>query len=1020
MYPYFKYTSTLSFALLAASSALSLQPQMAYAQSGPEQNVRSQSSQLGFSELQAKANTLVEMGQLIDAIPLLTELIQRVEQSENSGKIELDFPLFILGTGYIQKYVATGQKAELREALKWYDKLQADYPLSPKNKDADMKRIDLLRVLGQFDQATDLMIKMVASQYNFRLLFAERLKILTDLCRTFYATNKLQDGLPYFELLLTEAKDIDDRGFAAAAAFEAYVAADQLDLAIKLIPNLAVDSKVRYGPQLNVALLRTSDKLAAQGRLNDTAIILSLIKKTDAMIGYNEAQLVEKQLELQRRTATENSQDRIDQVSQEITMLETQLKQLKTLPALNNEILVRRARNYTLTGRRYEAFWMFYDLSKGDPKDPRIEFYTYATFSNAQQIGKKQVMRQVGADYRSKFPDGEYFSDISVALATELNDSGDNTAFLEIATSFLSTRPMDPSAANLLAQWGSYLFSIELFDEVIAQCDQWLKTHKNPIFMDGLYYWKAMGLLQIGQFEQTIVYLDSLLKEFPTSLYAEDALLRKGTSLFYAQDYNVAQKILLQYTETYSQSNSLDQAFYFLGQIQMIAGNPNNALAYFDKAMAISDSQSIYDSIAFSRGSIYEQLQQYETMTLNFQTYIDTFGAAGRLTDAILQLGRAHQLTQHPTKMLNLYSEAIRAHISNAGDTGVDSLIEAYAEAFESNKIQLVATNKFLDDLRDDLQFRNKIVTDRGFLFEFFYTHPTIEQSLYNKLRSHPKFNSALLEDISPIADLTAPYREELKNYPTEIPEEFFRDLLARSRANGDRFAETRALMGLYRVDIELAPQERFDEALLEKATPRVTLFIADYERQKRRDFAVKAWERILSEFPSDDAAIVAYMRLADVSAEENRPVDALEYLEAIEANFPGSPQISSVLLRQGELLSEMGQGDAARAKYQYILRVPDWRGEIHAKALLQTGDSYIAEANYAAAHGFYERTFLGYSHFAPLSAQAYLSDADALLKMGMREDAIATLTEAIDRLAATVTDELILKIKLKLQEIQE
>jgi hypothetical protein len=41
-------------------------------------------TQLGFSDLQSQANALVEQGQLVEAMPLLEELIKRVEANDNS------------------------------------------------------------------------------------------------------------------------------------------------------------------------------------------------------------------------------------------------------------------------------------------------------------------------------------------------------------------------------------------------------------------------------------------------------------------------------------------------------------------------------------------------------------------------------------------------------------------------------------------------------------------------------------------------------------------------------------------------------------------------------------------------------------------------------------------------------------------------------------------------------------------------------------------------------------------------
>ena len=167
----------------------------------------------------------------------------------------------------------------------------------------------------------------------------------------------------------------------------------------------------------------------------------------------------------------------------------------------------------------------------------------------------------------------------------------------------------------------------------------------------------------------------------------------------------------------------------------------------------------------------------------------------------------------------------------------------------------------------------------------------------------------------------------------------------------------------------------------------------------------------MLINYPTDDATIVAFMRLADVTAEKADLSGALNYLEQIVTQFPGSPKIPAVMLRQGELLSEMGRAEEAREKYQYILRVPEWRGILHAQALYQIGESYMAEDAYAKAHGFYERTFLGYPHLAEWSARAYLADAKALIGMGEKQDAINTLNEAVVEISATAPADILKSI---------
>ncbi|GEM_PF-426618 len=1005
----FTFRKSLCAALVLATSLVST-----YAQED------SGASQLSFSNLQAQANGLVEQGELIKAMPLLKELISRVEGMTNteSENIKLDFPIFLVGTGYIQIYIQSGDDSDLQQCLTWYDKLEKDFPRSPKIKDASLKRIDVLRALGQAEDATKLMIKILDGGYSFNLTYKERIKILKDLVSTFYGTGKLKDGLPYFGQLLEVARDIEDKGLAAAASFEALATEKRFDDAMKLVPFLAQESEARYRPRLNVALLKASDAVVELGRINDAAILLNLIKTTDIIIQYNEAKLATINSKLEQRVAFGASSEVTEKFEQEISTIEKNLESLGKLPTLRNELLVRRARNYTQTGRRFEAFWMFYDLMEENPDDERSEFYLYASFANARQIGKVKTVIKLGRVYRQKFPSGDYYSDISAVLATELKNQGEFVEFSEIVIDFLNRFPIDPVSANLLAQWGAYKFSEEDFQEVVDQCAKWLSMHNSSSFEDGLHYWKGLGELQLSAFVPAVDSFDNVLVKFPTSVYAEDALLRKGAAQFYAQFFEKARTTLTAYVQKYPSGNGIDQAYFFLGEVELIAENFELALSYFQKADELTTQQDVHDSVAFKIGTIYEMLEQYDQMAANFKSYIETYAEAGRLTDAIFQLGRAYEFNLEVTKMLWLYRDSINKYITAENNHGVDTLIEGYAEKHNSNEAMLVRTLEFLYDLENDLEFRTKIVTDRGFLFEVFYGDPTLEQTLYNKLRRHPNFTVKLLDDLSLINDITDVYRIEGEQFPAQTPEGLYRELLAQYQASGNRIAEARALMGLYRIGIEIAPKKAFDPALLDEASPRVLLYIADYERNKRREFAVTAWNYVLSRYPQDDAAIVAYMRLADVTDESGDANGALNYLEAIITQFPGSPKVPAIILRQGELLSSLGRGDEAREKYQYILKVPNWRGILHAKALYQTGESYMQENAYAEAHGFFERTFLGYSQFTELCAKAYLQDANALIGMGERASAKATLQEATELLSESGPEEVMQSINAKLKEL--
>lgn len=1014
-------TKALYFSALLFSPALLLDAQtLVQSPDAPTTGENTGASQLGFTSLRDQANALVEEGKLSQAMPLLKELVDRVEKTGNKD-IKLDFPIFLIGTGHIQNYVQSKNTSELSETLRWYEKLEKEFPNSPKIKDMVMKRKDIYRVLGRNDDAIAEMQKILSGGYPIvRLSFTERVDLLRNLTQIYYNTGKLAEGLPTFAQLLETSRDKEDKALAAAASFEALFEAKRLDDAIRLLPMLARESDARYSPRLNVALLKASDTLVEAERLNDAALTLNLIKTTDLMIEFFEEKVANINAQIELRKALGNVADeKLAEMRDEVTTLEGNLERLRELPTLRNELLVRRARNYTKTSRKYEAFWMFNDLMKENPDDDQAEFFHYATFSNALEIGKTQTAIEAGRTYRSKFPNGEFYSDVSGALASLLRDNGLEEEFVDLSVDFLGTHPQDAVSRSMFALWASYLIEEQRYAELIYQAAEWYNAHKNPIYEDGIFYWGGLAELQLNQFEDAIGSFSRLVNKYPTSLYAEDGLLRKGTAEFYAQLFDDARVTLYQYVETYPDGEGLDQAYFFLGEVEFLAGNLELALQHFYKADEIAKTQDIHDGSAFRIGAIFEELTRYEEMASHFEAYIDRFGEEGDLTRAVLELGRAYEYLMRPVEMLALYRENIEKYAKDPTNAGVDALIESYAEKYDTNQKVLSTTVAFFDKVEGDPEFREKFVTDRGFLFEAFYNDRNLDPPLYNRLRRDPNFTEDLIEDLSPIEPMFAPYREQLAKYPQETPEEYFRDQLAKAKAADDFVGETRMLMGLYRLDIEIPPSSPFNSETIQQLTPRAVLYVADYERKKRLSLAEEAWNHILINFPADDAAIVAFMRLAAVAAENERYPDALNYLDQIVTQFPGSPKVPAVMLRQGEILSKIGRGAEAREKYQYMLRVTEWRGVLQARALFQTGESYMAEGKFAEAHGFFERTFLGYPHLTEWSARAYMADAEALVSMGAKPDAITTLQEAVNELGDKAPEDVLSEIKAKLKELQ-
>ena len=131
----------------------------------------------------------------------------------------------------------------------------------------------------------------------------------------------------------------------------------------------------------------------------------------------------------------------------------------------------------------------------------------------------------------------------------------------------------------------------------------------------------------------------------------------------------------------------------------------------------------------------------------------------------------------------------------------------------------------------------------------------------------------------------------------------------------------------------------------------------------------------------------------------------ALNYLEQIVTQFRS--QNSSHAAPRRTI-----KRDGARRRN--TRKIPVYRvlvcGILHARALYKL----LSLAKDNAAHGFYERTFLGYPHLAEWSARAYLADAKALIGMGEKQDAINTFNEAVVEISRAPAD-ILKSIKAKL-----
>ena len=984
-----------------------------------DQAIATDAETVAFSELQLAVNKLIKEGKYVSAVPYLEELVKRVDTAGSHAEIEeFNNIISLLGMGYIYLYLESNNTEALVQALKWYDRFERDFPDDPKLSKVLRRKVDIFLALKDFGKAVELIQNLLNNKTQFELTAEENSGLLVLLTRIHFENKAWEEGLPVFNELMETGVNNEDKAWGAAASFEAYSRLNRLDDAMLSVPTLVHESEMRYAYRLNVIILKTSDQMIEESRYLDALILLNLIKTYDQIVEHHKTSIKIKEARINQLMSEQHIEIR-SKLKQEITSHQNSLEQLSELPNTDIDYYFRLARTYARAKRNYEAYWLFYSLmSQYNDDIEKIEGITFAAYTSAITIDKLKESIEIAKNYRSRFPDGIYYSEITFRLVNTLKKDGQNDEYLKISRDFVENHPHDQVAGYLLFQWAQYHLDNNQIQLLQEQLNQWLVTLDNAVFKDVLIYFLGLADQSQQNYVEAIAKFKKVLQQYPDRQTAEDSLMQLGVSYVYVRNYDKAKEAFRNYIATYPNGYLIASVYYLLGEAERATKNYNSALESFKRADSLSTRQDMHDKCAFAMGKVYEAQKDFEQLVEHFETYIDRFGNEGRIIDAIYQLGRGYERLNQTVEMLKLYREYIEKYTNDPSNKGVDVLIESYAEKYETNKNLLLETVDFIEQLEHDISFRTQMVTDRGALFEYFFHNPKVDKYLYNRLRIHPKFNEKLVNDLSPISDLTSAYRDQLEKYPIETPEEFFSRLLKQFQAEGDQLATTRMLMGLYRSGRILDPEEPFDRAFLERITPRLILYIADYSRSNNPDLAREAWNALLNKYPSDKAAIVAYTRLSEISVLAEDIEKGIDYLDQLIAQFPGITQLPAIMLRQGELYTLLNQSERAREKYKYILSVSAWRGILHAQALYQIGESYMAEKDYATAHGYFERTFLAYAHFSEWAAKAYLTDAEALLKLNQKQDAISTLTEALKLLPTNTPKEPLDAIKNKLDTL--
>ncbi len=535
-----------------------------------------------ISETQA----LVGQGDFAGATPFLDELELRF-QDEKDPKVEVILQQFgfVRGVGYLQTYAETAEKEYLSKAAKAFGDFADKFPKDPKAVTALQKRTDCLRSDQQWNEAADVISKLLDPNQPFRKQILKRSELLNLYFGKAQCYHMLQDwakGEPAFRELLKfadAARDEDRAAYAISCLTEMFVQTKRVDEVFPMLPRLSADTPARYDLRLNVNLMQGGNQLKEQERYVEASLLYALTMTAEEIKNYYEERA--SRLENERnRLATflkrpgmpqrrlEILRDRDNQLAMKLTTAKSHLAMANKTASFTAILRWRKATNFQDTKRFWESFWGFYWLFKDDPENESAEDFIYAAFASANTVKFADKSIELGEEYLANEKWEKYQADVTNIMANAYRKEAEHQAsiaeslqtalstldkeraskaresskekyqrFFELCNQFLERNPGNDYATSFINMMGSVYFKQRQFDQLLEKFAGFeagvpndkkgyinnKDFSKGPAMPSALYL-SGIGLLASGKFNEAKPLLAPIV-----GVYVEGLPLADGT-----------------------------------------------------------------------------------------------------------------------------------------------------------------------------------------------------------------------------------------------------------------------------------------------------------------------------------------------------------------------------------------------------------------------------------------------------------------------------------------------------------
>ena len=924
-----------------------------------------------------RLTTLLHSNQLVAARPLIADVRDEVPPEMVPN---LDF---YLALSYVFEYYEKNDVAVLTTAA---EQFKAFIRANPKHDLVGLARYNLADVYAiqqDFKNALQLYVPL----YRQPVASVDRKDVLKKLVLIYAATQEWAAGTPYFKDSMRIAESSEDRTTSAAYLLIAQAKSGEVVDSSQLLEFFKSPAPVFYTPRFNAALMEVGDNLKNEGDLATASLFYQFVRDYETL----ETGLTAYIRHLEGRVAkfADNVVLRnfYVEANAKLENANADLEALRSSPNYTPLLHWRIASIYMEMGRNWEAFWRFRLMVDAYPDHEYAEDILFSAYSLGYQLGASAIAEELGKRYLDNEAYTSYRDTVADQVSGIYQEAEKYDELHELTTWYLERAP-DDSAARLL-----------LFKHAVAR----LTKFENPELIDDfqiyrkkygtakcavvIHYFLGLAYLIEQENASAVDFFDKVIVD-PNPKFRADASFRKAQAVLGLDRIEESRDLIEEFIANYPAHQLRAEAELTLGNVVDMLGEVDNALRHYFLVEQHTEDRQLLAQAELKISRILVDRREIDEAVARLQSFIEAHGDYAESIPISAALATIYTDADQPRVALGVLKKPLANFFEQTEIHQLDKLLIDYLKLDRSLRIMQVATEDFLDQVAVDSALLEELINDRAKQYRYFKEHDSIDVLVQDSFVRDNEFRKAVLEEDGLLEDLQSRVDVLNQQIPAETADEFLQAALAAATAEVNMPLVVRIKTALAKVEEPvLAPDAELlqlwdDAELWAQLGTSGQLWILGEHAKTNPQRVAEVLEATYLEFINTPNELGLHLLQAQCYQKLERIDESIEAYRMLIKRFAQAKESGDASMQIGQMEVGRGNAEAARAELEGILHRNEWRGAMHAQALLWIGRAYLTEEKYAEAHGFFERIILGYPGFSEELAMAFYEDIQVLKLM--------------------------------------